>query len=157
MFLIVVIALLQLYCLLLMAFMAIYTVRHFLFTHNRALHDQRISYEDIIDSDLPFVTVMIPMHNEEAVAGNILELLGSEDFDKMQVEILAINDHSSDRTAAVIQNLAAKYPCITPLHRSSGLGSAQRGFEDRQRIGRYRIRCRLSSPQRDDSQLGFGL
>ena len=97
---------------------SLYIIRHYIFTHARSLKKQRITYEDLRDSKLPSVSIMIPMHNEEGVVRNIFEILTSEDFCDIQVEIIAINDHSSDKTKDIVDEYVKKHPkLITPIHR----------------------------------------
>lgn len=100
--------------------MAVYTVRHFIFTLNRLFGEQRSYYQDIIDSDLHTVSVLIPMHNEEKVAANILDYLLKADYSTDKLEIIPINDFSEDRTKEIINGYAAKYSYIKPLHRDKG-------------------------------------
>lgn len=63
----------------------------------------------------PFVSVLVPCHNEheviEKTAQNILEL----DYDNF--EIILIDDRSSDNTSEIIKNLEKKYDKITSLIR----------------------------------------
>jgi len=101
-------------------FFSFYIIRHYIFTLNRMLGRQRVSYGDIMDSDLPFVSILIPMHNEEKVAESILSLLVNANYPKNKMEIIPINDHSTDKTAEIINRFAQKYPFIKPLHRNNG-------------------------------------
>ena len=55
----------------------------------------------------PFVTIMIPAHNEENVIANTVENIRSIDYPNF--EIIVIDDRSSDNTANVINDLANKY------------------------------------------------
>jgi cellulose synthase/poly-beta-1,6-N-acetylglucosamine synthase-like glycosyltransferase len=137
----VVILILKIYFVFVICVMLIYSVRHYTFTLNRLFFEQRIYYQDIIDSKLKNITVLIPMHNEEKVARQILDLLiaiaysaenTGEDtrknldlfinsgypLDKM--EIIPINDFSSDETQKILDEYAARYPFIKPLHRYDG-------------------------------------
>jgi len=100
--------------------MIIYTVRHFLFTLNRTIGKQRIYYQDIVDSDIPSITVFVAMHNEEKVAANILDRLIITDFPRSKLEIIPINDHSTDKTMEILDGYASRYPYIKPLHRNEG-------------------------------------
>ncbi len=100
--------------------MVVYSVRHYIFTLNRLFGEQRIYYQDIIDSDYKTVSVLIPMHNEEKVASNILDLLIQADYSREKLEIIPINDFSEDRTREIIEGYAKQYPCIKPLHRYEG-------------------------------------
>lgn len=98
----------------------IYTLRHYLFTLNRLFMEQRIYYQDIIDSELKTVTVIIPMHNEEKVANQILDLLIRADYPHDMLQIIPINDFSEDATRGILDEYAAKYSFINPLHRYHG-------------------------------------
>jgi len=81
-----------------------------LFTLNRAFGEQRLGYQDIIDSDLPYVSVLVPMHNEEKVAENVLNALLNTDYPKDRIEIIPIDDNSTDRTREILEDYSSKYP-----------------------------------------------
>jgi len=100
--------------------LTIYYIRHLIFTINRAFGRQRIFYHDIIDSELPYVSILIPMHNEENVAKDILDLLVNVDYPKEKLEIIPINDHSEDSTPEILETYTLMYPFIKPLHRNNG-------------------------------------
>lgn len=114
-----VVLILKIYFVFVVFIMVVYTIRHYIFVSNRMLGDQRIYYQDIIDSELPSVSVLIPMNNEEKIASNILDLLVEVDYPKEKLEIIIINDNSSDKTGGIIDEYASKYPNIKPIHRSS--------------------------------------
>lgn len=111
------IVIMKAYLMFTIVFMTIYTVRHFVFTLNRLFGEQRIYYHDIIDSDLKSVSILIPMHNEEKVAANILDQLINIDYDNGKFEIIPINDFSNDRTKDILDEYSRKYPFIKPIHR----------------------------------------
>ena len=98
----------------------IYLIRHFIFTMDRVFGEQKMYYQDIVESDYPSVTVFVSMHNEEKVAKNVLELLVKCDYPQDKLSIIPINDHSTDKTRQILDSFAAKYPIIRPLHRDSG-------------------------------------
>jgi cellulose synthase/poly-beta-1,6-N-acetylglucosamine synthase-like glycosyltransferase len=137
----VVILILKIYLVFTVCVLLIYSIRHFLFTLNRLFFDQRVYYQDIIDSDLKNITVMIPMHNEERVAKQILDLLiagayayededitptkildllVAADYPHDKMEIIPINDFSSDETHRILDDYSNRYPFIKPLHRYEG-------------------------------------
>lgn len=63
----------------------------------------------------PFVTVMIPSHNEESVITNtVLNVL---EMDYENFEVIVIDDRSEDNTASVIKDLEDKYENVTALIR----------------------------------------
>jgi cellulose synthase/poly-beta-1,6-N-acetylglucosamine synthase-like glycosyltransferase len=137
----VVILILKIYFVFSVCVLVMYSIRHFIFTMNRLFFEQRIYYQDIIDSDLKKITILIPMHNEESVAGQILELLVADpygydyiqeppqkildllvmaDYPDDKMEIIPINDFSSDETRRIIDEYASRYPVIKPIHRYEG-------------------------------------
>ncbi|MHA2647895.1 MAG: glycosyltransferase, partial [bacterium JZ-2024 1] len=109
--------LLKAYMVLLVAVILSYTIRHIIFTYNRTFGEQRIAYHDILDSDLPLVSVLIPMHNEEKVASHILDALLIQDYPGDRIEVIPINDHSTDKTREILDSYASRYPCVRPIHR----------------------------------------
>ena len=97
--------------------MLTYAVRHFIFTFNRLYCRQKFYYQDIVDSDLPKVTVLIPMHNEEQVVTGVLDALLACDYPAEKLEIKPVNDHSEDKTKEILDEYHIKHPNIVPLHR----------------------------------------
>lgn len=64
-----------------------------------------------IDEDkLPFVSVMVPAHNEGIVIVRTVEALLNFDYPHDKYEIIVINDNSSDNSAELLFNLKQKYP-----------------------------------------------
>lgn len=120
----VVVKILQGYFMFTIIVMVVYAIRHFRFTYNRLFGKQRVSYRDLYDSELPKVTVMIPMHNEEAVVHNVINSLLECDYDRDKLEIIPINDHSEDKTTEIVNAYAKEYPFIKPIHR---VGDGERG------------------------------
>lgn len=115
-----VVLILKIYLVFTICVLLIYAVRHFLFTLNRLFMEQRIYYQDIIDSEMQSVTVLIPMHNEEKVASQVLDLMISADYPHDLLQIIPINDFSEDATREILDTYAARYPFINPLHRYEG-------------------------------------
>lgn len=63
----------------------------------------------------PFITVMIPAHNEESVITQTVENILSIDYENF--EVIVIDDRSEDNTAGVIKQLEDKYPQVKALVR----------------------------------------
>ena len=97
-----------------------YAIRHYIFTLNRLLRKSRHSLQDVEGSEVPFLTVLIPMHNEARVAGHILSALSHVDYPADRLEIIPIDDHSNDSTAEIIRHYAAIDQRVRPLIRASG-------------------------------------
>ena len=102
--------------------LAAYTARHWFFALHRLFSRPRMDYTDLAGFHLPFVSVLIPMHKEEAVTEDILEALAEADYphypDRLQV--IAINDHSTDATGAILEEYARRYPWIEVVQRNGG-------------------------------------
>lgn len=99
----------------------IYAVRHYWFTLNRLFGRQRYPLIDIDIADWPAVTVLVAAHNEEAVIADCLECLLHVDYPADRLHIIPVNDRSTDRTEAIIDEVVARNPGrITPFHRRSG-------------------------------------
>ena len=64
----------------------------------------------------PFVSIMIPAHNEESVIENTVNNIRAIDYPNY--EIIVIDDRSSDNTAKVIKELADKYDNVIAMVRS---------------------------------------
>lgn len=112
-----VVLILKLYIVLVVLVMAVYAVRHYRFTLNRMLGRQRLYTHDILDSDLPLISVLVPMHDEERVARQCLEALLRCEYPRDRLQIIPIDDHSTDRTGEILDELARNEPVIQPLHR----------------------------------------
>lgn len=115
-----VVSILKIYLIFTIVIMVLYAIRHLIFTFNRFFAEQRIYYNDIINSDLETVSVLIPMHNEEKVVDHILDQLLNVDYDPEKLEIIPINDFSSDGTKEIIERYAQQDARIRPLHRYEG-------------------------------------
>ena len=65
----------------------------------------------------PFVSIMIPAHNEESVITNTVE--NALKLDYPNFEIIVIDDRSSDNTPNVINSLASKYENVIAMIREA--------------------------------------
>ncbi|MBA4312800.1 MAG: glycosyl transferase family 2 [Chlorobiaceae bacterium] len=63
---------------------------------------------DTMEFDFPKVTILIPAHNEEKVISYTIEAMLHLDYPEDKLDILVINDGSSDRTAEIVQGYAIK-------------------------------------------------
>lgn len=73
-------------------------------------------YPPVINENYkPFVSVMIPGHNEESVIAHTVENILKMDYENF--EIIVIDDRSTDNTASVIKDLETKYEKVTALVR----------------------------------------
>jgi dolichol-phosphate mannosyltransferase len=73
------------------------------------------------------LSVVIPAHNEEeTVEATLLDLAQRLDAERIPFEIVVIDDHSSDGTAAVVSGVAQRWPQVrcVPNLRPNGFGQA---------------------------------
>ena len=72
----------------------------------------------VINEDYkPFVSIMIPAHNEESVIAQTVENILNIDYPNY--EIIVIDDRSSDNTANVLKELADKYENVIAMIRET--------------------------------------
>lgn len=105
-----------------MFLLGVYAVRHFWFGVYRLNLVRPIDYSELEGCDLPRISVIVPMHNEEDVASDVLDALANSDYDADRLEVLAVDDRSTDGTGGVIDDFAARYAVVRALHRSEGNG-----------------------------------
>lgn len=134
-----VIAILKGYMVFLIALILIYVVRHFVFAMNRLAGRQRLYYNDVITSDMKSVTVVVPMHNEERVLSYVLDALLACEYDREKLEIIPVNDNSTDQTRELLDAYHEKYEFIRPLHRDSKERGKPAGLNDAIKIAKGEI------------------
>ena len=68
--------------------------------------------EDIpeIRGELPFVSIMVPAHNEGIVISKTVESLLALDYPHDRYEIIVINDNSSDQSSELLGKIQDRYP-----------------------------------------------
>lgn len=75
----------------------------------------------------PKVSLLIAAKNEEAVIGRLVRMLCNLDYPSDRYEVWAIDDHSTDRTPEILDQLASLYPQLKVLHRPAGAGGGKSG------------------------------
>jgi len=74
------------------------------------------------------LSVIIPAYNEEATIGEVIELIYAEPLEPLGLdkELIVVDDGSTDQTAAIVENLATRYPNLNLLRhaRNEGKGAA---------------------------------
>ncbi|MDE3056640.1 MAG: glycosyltransferase family 2 protein [Bacteroidota bacterium] len=77
---------------------------------------------DAVPFDFPPVSLLIPAHNEEKVIGRTLEAMSALEYPKEKLEIVVINDGSTDSTADIASQYAKQYQNIRLLTIPPGEG-----------------------------------
>ena len=79
-------------------------------------------WPDIKDEEWPFVSVVLPVFNQELVVAKTLDALRASDYPRM--EVVAINDGSTDGTLAVLSDYARTWPQLRVIDQPNGGKSA---------------------------------
>ena len=103
--------------------MMAYLVRHFVFSltvlgilrRKELPAPKNIAYE-------PAVTVLIPAHNEQRVIGRILQRMTELTYPENKMQIIVIDDASTDDTGKIAEDYARRYSQIHVLRRSKNVG-----------------------------------
>lgn len=115
-----VVAILQAWTWIIVCIMLVYAIRHWTFTWNRISAKQRPYYQDLLDSDLPRVSVLVPMHNEGSVAQKVLDALLDSNYPRELLEVIPIDDQSQDTTPTIVHAYSEKYSFIKPIYNLQG-------------------------------------
>jgi cellulose synthase/poly-beta-1,6-N-acetylglucosamine synthase-like glycosyltransferase len=115
-----VVFLLQTWTWIVVGIMMVYAFRHWRFTWNRISARQRPYYQDLLDSELPPVTIIVPMHNEASVAKKLLEALIDSNYPRELLEVIPVDDQSGDATPALVYEYSQKYSFIKPIYNLQG-------------------------------------
>jgi 1,2-diacylglycerol 3-beta-glucosyltransferase len=82
---------------------------------------------DDTQADFPFVSLLVAAKNEEAVIANLVKRLCDLEYPKTRYEVWVIDDHSTDRTPVLLDQLAAEYKQLKVLHRTADAGGGKSG------------------------------
>ena len=63
-----------------------------------------------IPSKFPMVSIIVPAKNEEKVIGRLLKSLLNLDYPNSKMEILVVDDNSTDKTGEICKEIVAKNP-----------------------------------------------
>ncbi len=77
--------------------------------------------------DYPYISLLVAAKNEEAVIGNIVKALCSQDYPIDRYEVWIIDDNSSDQTPVVLERLAQEYDQLKVLRRHIGASGGKSG------------------------------
>ena len=99
---------------------SVYLVRHYFFTLFvlRRLKNPQIAQDSSNDDYEPSVSILIPAHNEDKVIGKLLQKMVELAYPKSKLEIVLIDDASTDKTGQIADEISKQYDFIKVLHRS---------------------------------------
>ncbi len=99
--------------------------------------------------DMPLVTILVPMYNEERYIAGCLDSILNQTFDMSRAEVLIIDGRSTDRSPAIAAEYAARHPIIRVIENALRILPAGLNLGIRQARGRYVLQmdshCEYSS------------
>ena len=105
------------------AVMVSYLVRHYLFSLTALYRQKGQSLYTLHGlSFRPTVSVLIPAKDEEAVLGRLLHRMTELTYPKDKMDVIVIDDASTDNTGRIADEFAKAYDYIKVVHRSVGIG-----------------------------------
>lgn len=66
------------------------------------------------------VTIIIPCHNEEKVIRRLLQRITELTYPKEKLQVIVVNDHSTDNTGPIIEEFNERIPRLQVIHRCCG-------------------------------------
>ena len=106
------------------ALMTVYLVRHYIFTfavlRRAKLPKADAAYANVVYD--PTVSILIPARNEESVIGRLLQRTTELTYPKNKMQVIVVDDASSDGTGQIVDEYSKRYPFIEGLHRDKTEG-----------------------------------
>jgi cellulose synthase/poly-beta-1,6-N-acetylglucosamine synthase-like glycosyltransferase len=101
-----------------------YLIRHYIFTLTVLRHiKNRPSNATTFSAEYePSVSILIPAHNEDKVIGKLLQKMTELAYPKDKLEVIIIDDASSDNTGQIAEDYSKQYKFIKVLHRDKQVG-----------------------------------
>jgi cellulose synthase/poly-beta-1,6-N-acetylglucosamine synthase-like glycosyltransferase len=99
--------------------MITYLVRHYIFTLTVLKRSRKAKKFDTgKDAKYePTISILIPAHDEERVIGRLLQRMVELTYPRGKMQIIVIDDASSDGTGQIAQKFSRQYEFIEVLHR----------------------------------------
>lgn len=108
---------------LLVSFISAYLVRHYIFTLTALYYQHGQPHPTSQDKVYqPKVSVLIPARNEGTVIRRILQRMTELTYPKEKLEVIVIDDASTDRTSEIADEFVRKHEYIKVFHRSAETG-----------------------------------
>jgi len=104
--------------------MIIYLIRHYVFTFAVLRKTKNTNKTNrVAEAEWePTVSILIPAHDEEHVIGRLLQRMTELTYPHHKMQVIVIDDASSDRTGQIAQEFAMQYTFIEALSRDKATG-----------------------------------
>ena len=105
--------------------MTAYLIRHYVFTLTVLNHSHKRKKAAVTTRNAayqPRVSILIPAHNEERVIGRILQGMTKLTYPKDKMQVIVIDDASTDNTGEIAEGHAKPHNYIEVIHRPQNEG-----------------------------------
>jgi len=104
--------------------MMTYLIRHYIFTLTVLKRSRKAKKFDAVEGAKyePTISILIPAHDEERVIGRLLQRMAELTYPRGKMQIIVIDDASSDDTGQIAQKFSRQYEFIEVLHRDKRTG-----------------------------------
>ncbi len=104
--------------------MVLYLVRHYVFSLTALYYQKGQTHYTLHSMSFrPTVSILIPARDEEEVLPNLLHRITKLTYPKDRVEVIVIDDGSSDNTGRVADEFAAIYDYVKVFHKRPNMNS----------------------------------
>jgi cellulose synthase/poly-beta-1,6-N-acetylglucosamine synthase-like glycosyltransferase len=104
--------------------MVLYLVRHYVFSLTALYYQKGQTHYTLHSMSFrPTVSILIPARDEEEVLPNMLQRITELTYPKDKIEVIVIDDGSSDSTGKIAEEFAAIYNYVKVLHKRPNMNS----------------------------------
>jgi cellulose synthase/poly-beta-1,6-N-acetylglucosamine synthase-like glycosyltransferase len=105
---------------LLTALMIAYLIRHYVFTLTVLRRAKKAEKADVVAGVEfePTVSILVPARDEERVIGRLLQRMVELTYPRDKLQVIVIDDASSDSTGRIADEYSSRYRFIEVLHPS---------------------------------------
>jgi cellulose synthase/poly-beta-1,6-N-acetylglucosamine synthase-like glycosyltransferase len=105
--------------------MIAYLLRHYNFVSTVLLHERKTkNTHKNTTHQQPTVSIIIPAHNEEKVIETLLQRITELNYPKEKLDVIAIDDASTDTTQNIIKKFTKQHNHIKLIHRNKATTKA---------------------------------
>jgi cellulose synthase/poly-beta-1,6-N-acetylglucosamine synthase-like glycosyltransferase len=88
------------------------------------LRRRDVETAELEEDELPVVSIVVPVKNEETVIGRLLDALGGLRYPMGKKEVIVVNDASTDRTGEICQGYCLSHPWVRVVEREASTTKA---------------------------------